>query len=242
MFCGGGPLSNEHVVPRWCVPLFERDPPITATRQSVRDEPIRDGWVQRSLDLTVRKVCRACNNGWMANLEGNAAPKLGPLIAAPTPATLDSEVMDLLAVWGTKMVLVSQLMVERHPPIIPPEQYRWFFEHKAPFEESKAWVGAYRLTEHSAWSSSTARMGPVGGGAWRSTVNVGSLVFQLLHIPQHKWVLRTAWPPAKIRHYIARLYPRSSNTLRWPPKEVMDGQALHLVSAIGEDAWAEWRA
>jgi hypothetical protein len=113
VFCGGKPLSREHVVPEWARRLVAVDAPVTSTRDILgREGRFRDGWATgRSLEVVVRKVCRACNNGWMADLERRAAPLLAPMIASPSATgRLSARDIDLISVWITKTVLVADLV------------------------------------------------------------------------------------------------------------------------------------
>jgi hypothetical protein len=85
VFCGGTPLTREHVFPRWLarvLPAQDRwrgqdlavvggesitssDLPVTTRRMG---EPFPDS--------TVARVCARCNNGWMNDLE-EASRSLG---------------------------------------------------------------------------------------------------------------------------------------------------------------------
>lgn len=228
-------------MPQWCIDLLPTGPPASVTRHTVRENLERGGWVMGSLELSVRRVCRSCNNEWMAKLEERAAPVLRPLIASITKARLQEIHLRLIATWITKMALLSQLLTERDPPIIPARQYRWFYEHQLPFPDSVAWLGAYRLKQHSPFSTSSVRIGSPEARAWRTTVNVGALVFQLIVLPGAGHVLRPVRPPREIRRFLVRLYPRRRQTLRWPPRRVMEEHDLHVVSAIEHDSWRDWR-
>lgn len=150
-------------------------------------------------DMTVRKICGPCNSGGMAELEQESRPVIGKLVSGSDAISLDRDGMRLATTWGTKTLLVSQLMAEREPPIVETTQYLQFFRDRAPLPDSKVWAGSYRVTDHSPWSISMVRIGPVGSGAWRGTLNVGAFVVHILHLPGRKWVLRATTPPRAIR-------------------------------------------
>src|SRR5690554_6219251 len=104
LFCGStGPMSREHVMPRWMAKLFpdlaEVDY-IRAFQASGGDEAehTRPG---RPFDQTVKDFCVDCNTGWMARLEVAAAPILTPLVM-DEPRSLSALDQETLAIWATK--------------------------------------------------------------------------------------------------------------------------------------------
>ena len=77
-FCGSDKdLTREHVWPRWAQDLVGAEP---APYVAAVEKEITRVWTASPATLTVRLVCRACNNGWMARLEHAARPVLTPLI------------------------------------------------------------------------------------------------------------------------------------------------------------------
>ena len=78
--CGrAGPLSEKHAFPDWLRLIFVAD------GADVALSDIRTGlthtstaWTNKSGEVTVRSVCKDCNNGWMCELEGRCRPVLTP--------------------------------------------------------------------------------------------------------------------------------------------------------------------
>jgi hypothetical protein len=58
-------------------------------------------WEGAPAALTVRRVCRACNNGWMSELETLAQPIVTPLVFGES-MTLDIEQQISVATWAIK--------------------------------------------------------------------------------------------------------------------------------------------
>ena len=81
VFCGGTPVTLEHVWPRWVAAILADGGPVQVER-GVDDEPAT--WQQVSLEVTIRRVCAICNNGWLSELEQAAKPRLEPLILGDT--------------------------------------------------------------------------------------------------------------------------------------------------------------
>lgn len=247
-FCGGKGLSKEHVVPRWALDLLRIDEPVSLTRHSVRQDARRDGWMMAKPDMTVRKVCKTCNNGWMARLEGEAGPVLRPMVSSPQKMTIRKADSPLLTAWMTKTALAVELVTDHEPAIIPPWQYRWFYEHRDcrhGFPDARAWVGAYKVTDHSPYSWSSARIGPVDlpeAGAWRTVINIGSFVFVLVVLPGGADLLARARLPREVRRFVAPLPSRGWWRRRWPPRgRIMREHDLHVVSGIRHESWDDWR-
>jgi len=105
--CGRDGLTAEHAFPRWIRDLFRGDSPGLVTdhargiRQFDRTREVRD------FNATVRSICAACNNGWMARLESEAKRVLGPMILGRA-ALLEPAHQEILARWAVKTALVFQ--------------------------------------------------------------------------------------------------------------------------------------
>lgn len=238
-FCGGRPLTREHAIPRWCVPLLDEQVRVVATRDFARGTRTRDGWENNRLDVVVRAICHICNNGWMADLEKQAAPVLSRAIVSPPTNTMLMDV-NLVATWITKTALTCSLLVRADPPSIPTWQYRWFYHHRHRFPDSSGWLGAYAFRGHSAFSISTVLLGPPGVGAFRTTLNIGAFVFVLAVVPGLGRSLGRVRAPRDVAPFLTKLYPRLRNRVAWPPRRIMTEHALHKLSSIDHSAWKTW--
>lgn len=65
MFCGGGPVTKEHVWPEWIGQELSKlsSEPFRGTRG---EGGAATRWKTRTLDVTVRRFCKPCNSGWMS--------------------------------------------------------------------------------------------------------------------------------------------------------------------------------
>jgi hypothetical protein len=89
-----------------------------------------DGEITRIWDapvasLTVRRVCRRCNNGWMHDLEVAAKPLLATLISGRV-RTLAPGDQRILATWGAKTAMAYDLA--QRVPTVPFENRSWLRE------------------------------------------------------------------------------------------------------------------
>jgi hypothetical protein len=107
IFCGGTPVTEEHVWPYWLndeLPALEET---TFTLERVGKET--RVWRGKPASATVAVVCKSCNNGWMSDLESASAPLLIPLIRGRTPH-LDPQAQRAISGWAFKTaVMLDQL-------------------------------------------------------------------------------------------------------------------------------------
>jgi hypothetical protein len=96
------------------------------------------------------------------------------------------------------------------------------------------------VSSHSLFSSSPVAFFAPASGAYRTTVNVGAFVFQLVVLPGAGPLLQGLEPPPEIGQFLKRLYPRRLG-MTWPPKAIMEEHDLHVVSAIDHDSWKDWQ-
>ena len=108
MFCGApGPLTKEHVWPRWARSLLPADGHVPVEHVIAVDgeAPTERSFLASGFDETTRKVCATCNNGWMADLEERAKPLIRAM-AADEPVILDEDAQRVLAAWALKTAIV----------------------------------------------------------------------------------------------------------------------------------------
>src|SRR5260370_1115525 len=140
MFCGGRPLSREHLIPRWMtqfLPEQERERGQTrirvfrpgSERQRELSLPTRT-IAERFGDQPVRVVCRPCNHGWMNVVEIEARPGLTAMVTGKA-AALSATECRALAVWGTKTVMIHEATDPDTAGYHRPE-HLWLFENREP--------------------------------------------------------------------------------------------------------------
>src|SRR5690348_16324735 len=83
------------------------------TRSGISGET---SWETEALSLTVERVCRACNHGWMKRLEDAAAPILTPLMANAT-MPLTPEMQRRIASWTAKTAAMFAFAVSPPKPL-----------------------------------------------------------------------------------------------------------------------------
>jgi hypothetical protein len=154
IFCGSAQLTREHVLGDWSrrlAQLVDASP----TRHTFHPG---DGSPSRAVDFlappltqTARVVCAGCNNGWMSEIESNAANVLAPLLRGE-PATLRPEDQTALATWAFKTAyVIDAAALGSGGAQFPAVHRRWMLEHRRPPTMSAAWITAWPGTT-SAWT------------------------------------------------------------------------------------------
>src|SRR6266446_67547 len=150
IFCGtAGPLTNEHVFPRWC----HRFLPNTRTTKyaSVRGirSPSVDQFhlVKRSGDIRDWKipcVCTPrCNNGWMRqDIENRARPIMIPLIRGESMRITPAQ-QAVIATWAGLEAMVAEWTVIGHVTTHHMQRKRMMWRRLPPEFGWGIWIGRF---------------------------------------------------------------------------------------------------
>lgn len=247
-FCGGGPLTREHVFPRWLVPAIEKlGKPRSATHVTDGPDHVHNVWGTETIDLKARKVCGPCNSGWMSEMEVKTRYTLTPLVLSTKPQTFTETDAVMLATWVTKTALTASLL---HPDDTNPIRKKYFeemYRDRAPFRDSVVWVAAYDVGTYPA-SSSMLPILPVNG--FRVTGNVGCLAYQVTagdDLADGGVVL----PPGELAPYITQIWPLEPRPdlaaiikPAWPAlgdlgrvNVAMNDDGLRYLSQVPDHSW-----
>lgn len=113
IFCGGTPISKEHVWPLWMRSYLPKGQFYQVIRSSDLVTPgyqWRPGPLNRKGDgrsQKLRVVCTPCNNNWMSELQKRTKPILLPLIVQETNE-IDTHNQELLAAWTAMFTMVYE--------------------------------------------------------------------------------------------------------------------------------------
>lgn len=106
IFCGGGPLTREHVFGEWFRKLVGiNEPRPGSVTHHVPGSAIEHDFEAIPSARTARVVCQECNNGWMSRLEQEASIILTPLLQGQS-GTLSNADLETLARWAFKTAYV----------------------------------------------------------------------------------------------------------------------------------------
>jgi hypothetical protein len=136
VWCGGGRLSAEHVIPDWIGREFTRRALASSpdVAKVVGHNRLNRGgdvriWNPSPLTVTVRAVCRRCNNGWMAAMERETQPLLLRLFTGEA-VVLHQAAQIQLASWAFKTAVVMDQIAET--PSIPGPDAHTFYQDRRP--------------------------------------------------------------------------------------------------------------
>ncbi|MEU8811101.1 hypothetical protein ACN6LI_001165 [Streptomyces violaceoruber] len=141
VFCGGAPVTNEHVYPRWLAEGFpEKMRTGRAILGSYSDKSSFRRHSGRILTAQVKAVCEPCNSGWMSALEGRVKPYLLPMVKGQI-VELPPGAQEVLATWTLKTALMCQVMLPQDQPNLPAELFTDLYRDRQPAEEMKVLCG-----------------------------------------------------------------------------------------------------
>jgi hypothetical protein len=148
VFCGGGPLTREHVMPQWLTNVLPEQARFRGQDQQVVLQPpggdrsrimLPHREVKEAFNaMTVKAVCRNCNGGWMSGLEEAARPLLSPLIRGESQLLGKDDVI-AVASWTVKTALMAQLTGVEGAAAMS-SVYHAFYHDRIPAQNSVVWA------------------------------------------------------------------------------------------------------
>lgn len=146
VFCGGRPLTREHVIPQWLTEVLPDQLPWRAQNRRIvvpGEIPSSQGLPYREVRepfnaVTVKAVCAGCNSGWMNDLETAARPTLSALIRGEV-RILDAVDIEVIASWAVKTSLMVQLTAAETAAKMP-AVYASFFRDRKPPPNAAVWA------------------------------------------------------------------------------------------------------
>ena len=147
VFCGGTPISKEHVWAQWMRPYL---PPGQGTqviqegRFFENSSTVRAGPLNRKGDLRSQKlkvVCKPCNEGWMGTIQQKTKPILLPLLTREHGAIVADE-REILATWVTMFTFVYAVSAPEYTTQND-SQRRAFMESRSPPTPWTYWCGPF---------------------------------------------------------------------------------------------------
>jgi hypothetical protein len=149
IFCGAsGPLTKEHVFPDWIRALGFGGQGWQETVVGERPDEKRHIRPAGPFSLTLKAVCRPCNNVWMSDIERQAKPLLTTMFQyQDVKVPLNEAAQCDLARWAFKTACVLA-NVQRDAPAIPPGQCVEFHETDQIPLGVQVWIGTASIIPH----------------------------------------------------------------------------------------------
>ncbi len=216
MFCGNGPVTNEHVWPDWILELLKKE--IKKT-YGLKKFWVKVGFNEQTrmtdkFDETVKRVCGPCNREWMNDLENSVKPFLQRMILGQGRVDLLPDDQIKLASWAFKTSLMIDFMLRTNE--FPRELATKFYKTRAPVGACFIWSGAYNGREHGFNAIGRPFYVDVNGDlipGVKLTFRLRTAAFQLF------WLSRMTGQYASVQYHPAwhQLWPPKGEALNWPP-------------------------
>jgi len=232
MFCGGTPVTREHVWPNWLnsvLPVPAGPYEEITTRRYPSEPGTRRSHKTPSINAVVHVACGACNSGWMSQLEADTKRLTTPMLQHRQHAVLSSKDQLLLAAWVTKTAMVLDAIFDGPDVFFQAQRDLLRTQHVPPvharirmgaLDPSLVEAGPVRYlqllghVDYAATSRDRAD-GFVAG------LGVGALFFVYLSPPRNEMTALATAGHATPRWF--ELMPPSTHAA-WPP-EVLDADA-----------------
>lgn len=197
IFCGSNKeLTREHVFPDWLSSLFNKK--IKGVNE-VRGDNLYRKWQSSLFQDKIKTICKACNNGWMSDVESDAKSILTKLAFTYDVHSLTYEDQRKLALWAQKTTLVISKATGGKFNI-PHSFYEQLYEQKQPLANILVTMG-WRLSLTNLKTQPlasfeikqvvnaivdkdsvaiTKKQVEDGGLIWASSLVLGNIVFQVI--------------------------------------------------------------
>jgi hypothetical protein len=250
IFCGSDSKpTKEDVWPTWLKKYVPRDLKNYAVGET-RVFPTHTDETRKEVDgdprsRRVRRVCAACNNGWMSRLQESAKPLLLPLVTGGK-LVLGQGDQKLVAAWCAMSTMTSDFYYPDRQAI-PQVDREWLKNHRSPPPDTwRIWIARYRREKWvSHWIKNSI---PVAGEKHiseiaaddtpRPNTQTTSLVLGELYVHAYssifpKLVSRIGISPP-LSEMICQIWPIREHFVAWPIEPITDRQADNLAGAIAQ--------
>lgn len=248
VFCGRRPVTKEHVLPLWAARVATSIP--RALDQDLRIIAGSIGDKKRSwrfpnnadFNLTVKRVCKFCNEGWMNEIERNAMPFLRPMIEGER-ILLDRKAQTAVSAWAAKTAVMARYA---HNPPLPKIDADWFnciyHDRRAP-SEWHIWLGAFDgkpLARYEGYNFQDALSMSPHPLSWfelkeippprpyngvLATFIIGKLAIKVFGV--RRLTFLNQWP-----ELIVKVSPQNDDA-EWPPRQVMRDDTIDSFFGMG---------
>ena len=250
-FCGptDNPLTEEHVWPQWVSRL------LFGEYGSNRFVHVRSTggnttglWESRNIDVTTDVVCDKCNNVWLSQFENDdIKPLATPLILGSHDVLLPPVAQWKVAAWAYKMAMLLEVSNPDRPRrFFTAADRKHFRDTTLANEHVRVFLSKYRYGQHPAHAHLPVHNFTEREGDRRSfdlkisTMTAGALGMQVLAVRSASsgelvYASEVEFEfLGKARDAIVRIWPPSSDAVRWPPVQTMTPQDVEDWT----DMWA----
>lgn len=220
VFCGSGPLTNEHTFPKWLVERFTGTP-MTATA------PNGKKWSTTRINIPVGVVCKTCNNGWMSELEAAAKPILGRM-ASGERLFLDTRMQSIISSWAVKTAMIFEFTLPEDVGAYYTREERSAFrrEPHTPPGDTTVEVLSYLGSQRASFAPGKIGIRTIAGRDWApSRVCLFTFDRMAWRVHSNRWKATTGndyivWPH---KHFgiALQVWEPTPDGVLWPPAHAL---------------------
>ena len=202
--------------------MFERELVNKEVKAAVKARSGPTYWEsEQSNRHTVKCVCKACNNGWMSEIELAAKPTMISMIRGES-ITLDTAEQEAVAKWACLKTMIGAYAWGVHP--IPQDWLEYFYREHVPPDGWSVMTARYVGSMLQMFDSYRFGSLPATGVDTVSTVAKHKNILASLIIGNLAISVRAIRdePDLNVRTNLLPLWPSSSLELLWPPGVITD--------------------
>ena len=246
IFCGGWPLSKEHIWAKWLRRHLSFDDvshrSMTATmRPEGRSEFVK----KHGGDIRgrgIRCVCEPCNSGWMSALQEKAKPTVLRMLDG-SPFGIDRDAQSDLSAWVSMAVMAAEQMDKSRIAISASDRI-WLYQQRSAPPDWGIWIARHEIS--STWKpiiiQNALRIAEDGVDLRNSGIrshNTQSTTYKVGNIFIHAMSCAFADIVRDLRYDIMfpgkvfRIFPWTAN-IDWPPGPISDWEAMFIATQFYE--------
>lgn len=222
VFCGGRPLTREHLWPDWLRAYFG-DPERLHRHGSSDDQrlDVLREWTAKAATQTARITCKGCNNEWGSSMEDDAKPLLLPMISGKRQR-LSQTSQRVISTWAAHTMMVIDHSHSR--TLIPDEHLALLRQTDNLPAGTVAWISAYSGSKYAA----SCVVAPSGDDGWAATLQTGRLVIQMYSRTGGEEGIGRLF--RETRDWNIQVWPPRADRLMWPPRNSKNDDELERVA------------
>ena len=235
IFCGGSPLSREHLWPEWVLAKIKP--------KNIAGFIGRNRNLEVGRELKVKIVCKTCNGGWMSDLETESKPLIAPRMD-DISGFFDMAEQWMISAWAVKTAMVLDSTTMGVKPLFYTQQERDDMRLSSQIPpRTFVWLARYLGRNTIGCGSLEAKhRGPFGIYVGRiSTFIIGNLALQVMSVRApitddgHR-PIRIDPIPGPWQEILIRAWPASWR-IYWPPILAFDDSPTIINRDRLADRW-----
>ena len=254
IFCGGRPLTHEHIWANWLKSYIPKELDHSETESSI-DHKTHIAMSRKKQpgdprSHKIRVVCDRCNSGWMGTVQESVQPHMIPLLTG-APSKLNQHAQSVLSMWAAMAIMVGEFR-ERSHAVISINDRRYLMDHRKVPINWRIWIGDFERDKwRSFWFHNVLPVetpehipeitdnGMPQPNTQTTSLVVGRLYFHAMSsdVPSlvNRFVFTGSGAP-KLR----QIWPIINDEIDWPPAPITNGEAHSIATAFYN--WAAGRA